>query len=91
MKEKRVIISGGGTGGHIYPALAVGRKLREKSPGLGLLFIGSHRRVEKNIMEQHDARFIPLKIEGIKGRGLKSLKALVLLPFAFLKSLSVIL
>lgn len=91
MRERRVIISGGGTGGHLYPALAVGQKLREKEPGLRLTYVGSHRQVEKNIMDQYGAHFIPLKIEGIKGRGLRSLKTIALLPLAFIKSLAILL
>lgn len=86
MKEKKIIISGGGTAGHIYPALAVGNKLKEENPHLQLTYVGTHRELEKNIMEYHKADFIPLKIEGLKGRGLKTIQSLFLLPFSFLKS-----
>jgi UDP-N-acetylglucosamine--N-acetylmuramyl-(pentapeptide) pyrophosphoryl-undecaprenol N-acetylglucosamine transferase len=91
MKERRVIISGGGTGGHLYPALAVGQKLQEVDPGLELTFVGSRRSLEKTLMERSGARFVAMRIEGLKGRGLKSLKALALLPFAFIKSLLILL
>ncbi len=86
MKEKKIIISGGGTAGHIYPALAVGNKLKEDNPHLQLTYVGTHRELEKNIMEYHKVDFIPLKIEGLKGRGLKTIQSLFLLPFSFLKS-----
>lgn len=91
MRERRVIISGGGTGGHIFPALAVGQGLRKKDAGLRLVYIGSSRPLEKKIMEDHSVEFIPLKIEGIKGRGLKAARSWLLLPFSFLKSLVLIL
>jgi UDP-N-acetylglucosamine--N-acetylmuramyl-(pentapeptide) pyrophosphoryl-undecaprenol N-acetylglucosamine transferase len=91
MKEKRIIISGGGTAGHLYPALAVGDKLLEKDPALRLTFIGSRREVEKNIMKHYDVNFVALKIEGIKGRGLKAIKSFLLLPFSFLKSFAILL
>jgi UDP-N-acetylglucosamine--N-acetylmuramyl-(pentapeptide) pyrophosphoryl-undecaprenol N-acetylglucosamine transferase len=91
MKEKKIIISGGGTAGHLYPALAVGDKLKEKDPALRLTFIGSRREVEKNIMKHYDVNFVALKIEGIKGRGLKAVKSLLLLPFSFLKSFVILL
>ncbi len=90
MKENKIIISGGGTAGHIYPALALGRKLKERHPHLQLTYVGTHRELEKNIMEFHKADFIPLKIEGLKGRGLKTIKSLFLLPFSFLKSFSIL-
>jgi len=91
MSEKSVIISGGGTGGHLYPALVLGRKLLEKEPGLRLVFVGSRRETERTIMAGQGVRFIPMRIEGLKGRGLRSLKAIVLLPGAFLKSLGLLL
>jgi UDP-N-acetylglucosamine--N-acetylmuramyl-(pentapeptide) pyrophosphoryl-undecaprenol N-acetylglucosamine transferase len=87
MRSRSVVISGGGTGGHLYPALAVGRKLQEKDPDIRLTFIGSHRAIENDLMERHGAHFIPMRIEGIKGRGLKSLRTMVLLPFALIRSL----
>ena len=86
MKEKNIIISGGGTAGHIHPALALGRKLKERDPDCALTFVGSTRSLEKRIMAHYKAHFIPLKIEGIKGRGFKTLKSLLLLPLSFLKS-----
>ncbi len=91
MKKRSIILSGGGTGGHLYPALSVGKILLEKDPALNLLFIGSKRSVEKSIMSHSRMRFVPLAIEGIKGRGIKSLKALSLLPFALVKSLFILL
>ena len=89
-KRKKIIISGGGTAGHIHPALAVGKMLREKDPACSLTFMGSTRLLEKRIMDRYEAHFIPLHIEGIKGRGIKILRALLLLPLSFLKSLLVL-
>jgi len=91
MSGQRVIISGGGTGGHLYPALVLGRKLREKDSSLQLVFVGSRRSAERTIMAREEARFVSLPIEGLKGRGRKILKTIILLPGAFLKSLSLLL
>jgi UDP-N-acetylglucosamine--N-acetylmuramyl-(pentapeptide) pyrophosphoryl-undecaprenol N-acetylglucosamine transferase len=91
MKEKKIIISGGGTAGHLYPALAVGDKLKEKDPALHLTFIGSRREVEINIMKHYQVNFVALPIEGIKGRGLKAVKSLLLLPLSLLKSFVILL
>jgi UDP-N-acetylglucosamine--N-acetylmuramyl-(pentapeptide) pyrophosphoryl-undecaprenol N-acetylglucosamine transferase len=90
MKRKKIIISGGGTAGHIHPALAVGKKLKEKYPECSLTFVGSTRHLEKRIMAQYKAHFIPLHIGGIKGRGIKIFKSLLLLPLSFLKSLMIL-
>jgi len=86
MTPKKVIISGGGTGGHLYPALAVGETLKKKDPSLQITFVGSSRQLEKNLMERYQAQFIPLKIEGLKGMRWKTLKSLVMLPLSFVKS-----
>lgn len=91
MSKRRVIISGGGTAGHIYPALSVGQKLRERDPELELTYVGSGRVLEQNIMKHYGVDFIPLRIEGIKGRGWKAVWALLLLPFSLLKSLGILL
>lgn len=87
MKPCRIVICGGGTGGHLYPSLVVGRALKEKIPGLEIVHVGGRRDVERDIMERHGVRFVSLTVEGIVGRGWKSLRAALLLPAAFLKSL----
>ncbi len=83
MSVARIIISGGGTAGHLYPALALGKKLMMKLPGVEITYVGSNRKLEKKIMLHHQVDFIPLRIEGIKGRGWKTVQALMLLPWAF--------
>jgi len=90
MKRPGVVISGGGTGGHLYPALVVGRKLLALAPETVLTYVGTRRQVEGRIMAQQGVRFIPMRIEGLKGRGLKSLRGLLLLPLAFVHSLGIL-
>jgi len=90
MRRPGVIISGGGTGGHLYPALVVGRKLMDLAPGIALTYVGTRREVEGRIMAAHGVRFIPMRIEGLKGRGLKSLRGLLVLPLAFAHSLLIL-
>lgn len=90
MKKRNVVISGGGTGGHLYPALVVGRRLLAMAPDLALTYVGTRRDVEQKIMADHGVRFIPLHIEGLKGRGLKSLRGLLVLPLAFAHSLLIL-
>jgi undecaprenyldiphospho-muramoylpentapeptide beta-N-acetylglucosaminyltransferase len=46
MKQLKVIISGGGTGGHIFPALAIANEIRRKYPDSDILFIGAEDRME---------------------------------------------
>jgi UDP-N-acetylglucosamine--N-acetylmuramyl-(pentapeptide) pyrophosphoryl-undecaprenol N-acetylglucosamine transferase len=87
MTGRGVVISGGGTGGHLFPALAVARKLREHVPGLPIVFVGSRRRIESGILKDTGFEFVPMTIEGLKGRGWKSLRTLVLLPVSLVQAL----
>ena len=48
----RVIISAGGTGGHIYPALSIIKKIKEKEPKSGILYIGTTDRMEAKIVPE---------------------------------------
>ncbi len=43
---KRIIIAGGGTGGHIFPALAIANALRKKEPDMDILFVGAKGKME---------------------------------------------
>jgi UDP-N-acetylglucosamine--N-acetylmuramyl-(pentapeptide) pyrophosphoryl-undecaprenol N-acetylglucosamine transferase len=86
MTPRPVVICGGGTGGHLYPALVLGRTLHKKDPSVKVTFIGSDRTAERELMARHRVRFIALHVEGLKGRGLRKLKSLALLPFALVRS-----
>ncbi len=88
--QRTVFIAGGGTGGHLYPALAIGRKLREKMPDIDIYFIGSARALEKEIIQQQGEKFISLRVEGLRGRGRRALRSLLLIPVAFIKSLGLL-
>lgn len=57
---KKIIITTGGTGGHIYPALAVGNKLKDK--GMEVIFVGSSVRMEKDIVPEEGFTFIGLPV-----------------------------
>ena len=53
----KVILSGGGTGGHVYPALAVGQALRHGSNGVELLYVGVRGRLDEAIVQPAGLRF----------------------------------
>lgn len=61
----RVIISAGGTGGHIYPALAIVNKIKEMEPDSDVLYIGTHNRMEKDIVPLHNIKYEPIEIYGL--------------------------
>jgi UDP-N-acetylglucosamine--N-acetylmuramyl-(pentapeptide) pyrophosphoryl-undecaprenol N-acetylglucosamine transferase len=62
----RVVLTGGGTGGHIYPALAVGRELKRRDPDCELMYIGTRKGLENTIVPQHGIPFEPIEITGFR-------------------------
>jgi len=62
----RVIISAGGSGGHIYPALSIINKIKEQEPNSEFLYIGTHNRMEKDIIPKYNISYMPLRMYGLK-------------------------
>lgn len=62
----RVIISAGGTGGHIYPALAIINKIKEEEPNSEFLYIGTTNRMEKDLVPSLGYRYEALEVTGFK-------------------------
>ena len=60
----KIIVSAGGTGGHIYPALAIIKKFQERESNLEVLYIGTHNRMEKDIVPKMNIRYEALEIYG---------------------------
>lgn len=65
MAAKKIIISGGGTGGHIYPAVAIANELREIHPDIELLFVGAEGKMEMEKVPKAGYEIIGLPIAGI--------------------------
>ena len=66
MKQFRLIISGGGTGGHIYPALAIAKGLRKKYSDINILFVGAIGKMEMEKVPKEGFKIIGLWISGFK-------------------------
>lgn len=80
----RVVISAGGTGGHIYPALAIINKIKEKEPDSEFLYIGTHNRMEKDIVPSKGIPFKSIEIYGFNKKNLfKNFKTIRCLFKAF--------
>lgn len=85
----RVIITAGGTGGHIYPALAIIKKIEEKEPDSEFLYIGTHNRMEKDIIPKEGYRYEPIEIYGFSKSMIKrDLKNIGLIIKAYKKCLN---
>lgn len=66
----RVIISAGGTGGHIYPALAIINKIKEMDPKSEFLYIGTHNRMEKDIVPKYGIPFEQIEMYGLNRKNI---------------------
>ncbi|AJY76369.1 undecaprenyldiphospho-muramoylpentapeptide beta-N-acetylglucosaminyltransferase [Paenibacillus beijingensis] len=62
----RIVLTGGGTGGHIYPAVAVGRQLTQEDPATKLLYIGTKKGLESRIVPEQDIPFEAIDITGFR-------------------------
>ena len=82
-KALRVIISGGGTGGHIFPAVSIANKLRELNPGTEILFVGAEGRMEMEKVPAAGYKIIGLPVAGLQRKLTLSNFAL---PFKVIKS-----
>lgn len=84
-RKIRAIISGGGTGGHIFPALSIAEKLKELNPETEILFVGAEGRMEMEKVPAAGYRIVGLPVAGLQRRLTLSNLAL---PFKVIRSVS---
>ena len=84
-RSVRVLLAGGGTGGHLFPGIAVARELRRRDPECQILFAGSGRELEVQVLSREGLALERVRAVGLMGRSaLAVFKGLVRLPAAFL-------
>ena len=66
--HKKIIIAGGGTGGHIYPAIGIAQALQRLDATVDILFIGGLDKLESTLVPQHGFRFLPISVAGFPRR-----------------------
>ncbi|MCJ8006180.1 undecaprenyldiphospho-muramoylpentapeptide beta-N-acetylglucosaminyltransferase [Lederbergia wuyishanensis] len=62
----KIVVSGGGTGGHIYPALALIKTIQKQDPSVEFLYIGTEKGLEAKIIERENIAFKAINITGFK-------------------------
>jgi UDP-N-acetylglucosamine--N-acetylmuramyl-(pentapeptide) pyrophosphoryl-undecaprenol N-acetylglucosamine transferase len=85
-KAKTIVITGGGTGGHIYPGLAIAQELEELSPGVKVVFVGARGGMEETIFPRYKFPYYLIRIGRLHasvGRW-QQFKTLLLMPFSLL-------
>jgi len=82
MKPKTIVIASGGTGGHLYPTIAVAEEIRQRHPEFRVVFIGTPNRIEAREVPKAGFEFMPIEISAPG----KSLKHLLKFPFQYQKA-----
>ena len=82
-KKINVILCGGGTGGHIFPMIAIADELKRRNKQNNILFVGSRDRMEMEIVPKHNYQIIGLWISGIKRSSMILNILLIGIPFIF--------
>ena len=67
----RILLAGGGTGGHLFPGVAVAREFQRRDKRNEILFVGTERGIEFRVLPKEGFNLETLPIKGLKGRGLR--------------------
>jgi len=87
----RLIVTGGGTGGHLFPGISLAQGMLRSYPGCEVLFIGTERKVDKTALSNLGFKTTTIKSQGIKGKSfLAILKALFQQPLAIWEAVKII-
>ena len=83
----RLLLTGGGTGGHLFPAVATAEQVRTVLPESSVLFLGTRRRLDRDSLSRSGFMVKTIHAYGLKGKNLWELvKALLVLPLSLLES-----
>lgn len=87
-KSLRIMISGGGTGGHIFPAVSIANKLKELNPQTEILFVGAEGKMEMEKVPAAGYRIVGLPIVGLQRQlSLKNIVNDIQVPFKVVSSI----
>jgi UDP-N-acetylglucosamine--N-acetylmuramyl-(pentapeptide) pyrophosphoryl-undecaprenol N-acetylglucosamine transferase len=88
---ERVIVAGGGTGGHLFPGIAVVEELRRRSRKIDVLFVGTERGIENRVLAKLGEKLALLDVKPLKGQGaLGVMRNLSRLPGAMAEAMSIL-
>jgi UDP-N-acetylglucosamine--N-acetylmuramyl-(pentapeptide) pyrophosphoryl-undecaprenol N-acetylglucosamine transferase len=87
----RVIIAGGGTGGHLFPAIALAHELRSRYPDSSILFVGAKGGIDASVLAKGGWDFEGIRAFGLQGKRLpQRLRSLALIPSGLVRSRSIL-
>ena len=87
----RVLIAGGGTGGHLFPGIALAEEVATRHPRNDVVFVGTNRGLEARVVPAAGFKFEAITSRGLKGMGIvKLLLGLFTLPLSLIESLRIV-
>jgi UDP-N-acetylglucosamine--N-acetylmuramyl-(pentapeptide) pyrophosphoryl-undecaprenol N-acetylglucosamine transferase len=87
----RIVIAGGGTGGHLFPGLAIAQEFRTRNTGNKVVFVSTGNPLERLVLSQMEFKLETITAEGIKGRGLwNQAKSAVKIPKGVIESIRIL-
>jgi len=87
----RIIIAGGGTGGHLFPAIAIAQEFMAKDPENKVIFVSTGNPFELSVLDKAGFMLEKITAEGIKGRGLlRQLRSMWKIPMGIFESMRII-
>ena len=91
MKQLRIIISGGGTGGHVFPAISIANALKEINENVDILFVGANNRIEMDKVPAAGYKIVGLPIYGFQRKKIwKNFKVIFNLLRSLIKARNII-
>jgi UDP-N-acetylglucosamine--N-acetylmuramyl-(pentapeptide) pyrophosphoryl-undecaprenol N-acetylglucosamine transferase len=87
----KVLVAGGGTGGHLFPGMALAEAFRGREPAGAILFVGTDNPLEISTLSKKGFDHVGIPAQGLKGRGLwRQVRSLAKIPKAFWQALGII-
>jgi UDP-N-acetylglucosamine--N-acetylmuramyl-(pentapeptide) pyrophosphoryl-undecaprenol N-acetylglucosamine transferase len=87
----KVVIAGGGTGGHLFPGLAIAREFMTRNERNSVIFVSTGNPLERSVLNETDFRLETITAEGIKGRGLwNQTKSALKIPRGIVESVRIL-
>lgn len=91
MAVETIVIAGGGTGGHLYPGIAIAEELRQRRKGVEVVFAGAGLPLERDILGQHGYRLVAILSGGVVGKSpLRMLRGALRAVGGFLQAMRVL-
>jgi len=90
-RKVRMMVSGGGTGGHLFPGIAVAEEMRRRCPAGAVLFVTTGRNIDSVGLKRRNLPAVVIRSQGVKGKGFAAgLKSILQLPLSLFDAIAAI-